>query len=146
MIAPRRSRIVAVVGGSGAGKSWFIQRLCELLGDKAGHLQLDDFYLDRSTLPLARRVRINFDEPGAIDWKWAERVLLEELRLFPASVRARSALAMLYAATGREADVARAIDEMLAASPGPSTFARAAELWDMFGRPDRAREIRARRR
>jgi tetratricopeptide (TPR) repeat protein len=76
----------------------------------------------------------------------AERVLLEELQLFPASVRARSALAMLYAATGREADVTRAIDEMLAASPGPSTFARAAELWEMFGRPDRAREVRARRR
>lgn len=77
MIAPRRSRLIAVVGGSGAGKGWFIARLCELLGDKAGHLQLDDFYLDRSNLPMARRGRINFDEPSAIDWKWAERVLLD---------------------------------------------------------------------
>jgi uridine kinase len=77
MIAPRQSRLVAVVGGSGAGKSWFIQRICELLGEKAGHLQLDDFYRDRSKLPLARRARVNFDEPRAIDWRYAERVLLD---------------------------------------------------------------------
>jgi uridine kinase len=77
MIASRRSRLVAVVGGSGAGKGWFITRVCELLGDKAGHLQLDDFYHDRSTLPAAKRERINFDAPRAIDWKSAERVLLD---------------------------------------------------------------------
>src|SRR3954466_13568294 len=77
MIAPRSNRLVAVVGGSGAGKGWFIGRLCELLGDKAGHLRLDDFYRDRSKLPLARRAQINFDEPRAIDWRWAERVLLD---------------------------------------------------------------------
>jgi uridine kinase len=77
MIASRRSRLVAVVGGSGAGKGWFIARLSELLGAKAGHLELDDFYLDRSALPPSRRGQINFDEPHAIDWKWAERVLLD---------------------------------------------------------------------
>ncbi|MDO8543317.1 MAG: uridine kinase [Opitutaceae bacterium] len=70
-----RVQLIAVVGGSAAGKGWVVSRLCRLLGDKAAHLQLDDFYRDRSHLPPARRARINFDVPHAIDWPWTERVL-----------------------------------------------------------------------
>ncbi len=68
-------QLIAVVGGSGAGKGWFVERLCRLLGDRASHLQLDDFYRDRSHLSPARRARLNFDIPGAIDWDEAEQVL-----------------------------------------------------------------------
>lgn len=71
-----RNHLIAIVGGSGAGKSWLVEKLCAVLGDRAGHLQLDDFYLDQSALPLAERARINFDEPGTIDWALAENVLL----------------------------------------------------------------------
>jgi uridine kinase len=67
--------LIAVVGGSGAGKGWLVERVCRLVGSDACHLQLDDFYRDRSHLPLQRRARINFDAPRAIDWTWAERVL-----------------------------------------------------------------------
>ena len=67
--------LIAVAGGSGAGKSWLVERLCRLLGDKATHLQLDHFYRDRSHLPLSRRAKINFDVPDAIDWDEAARVL-----------------------------------------------------------------------
>jgi len=77
MIAPRGSRLIAIVGGSGAGKSWLVARLCELLGDKACHLELDDFYRDCSALPPARRARVNFDIPHAIDWHAAERALFD---------------------------------------------------------------------
>lgn len=75
MMDARRTQLVAVVGGSGAGKSWLIARLCTLLGDKACHLQLDDFYRDRSALPPSRRARVNFDVPHAIDWDWAAQAL-----------------------------------------------------------------------
>lgn len=68
-------KLVAVVGGSGAGKGWLIHQLSQILGDKIGHLQLDDFYRDRSHLPAPLRGRTNFDVPQAIDWEWAERVL-----------------------------------------------------------------------
>ncbi len=68
-------RLIAVVGGSGAGKSWLAGRLCRLCRGHAGHLSLDCFYRDRSDLPPARRDRLNFDQPGAIDWAEAERVL-----------------------------------------------------------------------
>jgi uridine kinase len=67
--------LVAIVGGSGAGKSWVADQLKDLLGPLAARLSLDDFYRDRSHLPFARRARINYDHPRAIDWVAAERVL-----------------------------------------------------------------------
>lgn len=67
--------LIAVVGGSGAGKGWFVDRLCRVLGERAGHLQLDDFYRDLSHLAPSQRAQQNFDVPDAIDWPWAERVL-----------------------------------------------------------------------
>jgi uridine kinase len=75
MTAAHRVQLIAVVGGSGAGKGWFVERLCRVLGDKACHLELDDFYRDLSHLPLSVRAAQNFDVPDAIDWEWAQRVL-----------------------------------------------------------------------
>lgn len=69
------SLVLAVVGGSGSGKTWLVDRLCRVLGDKACRLSLDDFYRDRSHLPPARRARLNFDVPTAIDWEDAHRAL-----------------------------------------------------------------------
>jgi uridine kinase len=68
-------QLVAVVGGSGAGKGWLVLRLCRLLGDRACHLQLDDFYRDQSHLPMSSRAGVNFDHPDAIDWDAVQRVL-----------------------------------------------------------------------
>jgi uridine kinase len=67
---------VAVVGGSGSGKGWFVERACRVLGDKATHLQLDHFYRDRSHLPMARRAQLNYDIPEAIDWIQVQHVLV----------------------------------------------------------------------
>jgi uridine kinase len=75
MSRPHSVHLIAVVGGSGAGKGWFVERICRLLGEMACHLQLDDFYRDLSHLPLAQRAQQNFDVPDAIDWTQAERVL-----------------------------------------------------------------------
>ncbi len=64
----QRNYLVAIVGGSGAGKTWLAQRLAALLPDQALSLSLDDFYRDRSHLSMKRRDRLNFDHPAAIDW------------------------------------------------------------------------------
>lgn len=66
---------MAIVGGSGAGKSWLAERLHEALGAKATRFSLDDFYRDRSNLALARRDRLNFDHPRSIAWSEVEAVL-----------------------------------------------------------------------
>lgn len=60
--------LVAIVGGSGAGKSWLADKLHAALGRDAARLSLDDFYRDRSKLSPGQRARINFDHPRAIDW------------------------------------------------------------------------------
>jgi uridine kinase len=67
--------MIAIVGGTGAGKGWMAGRLCKLLGEHACRLSLDDFYRDRSHLAPARRARVNFDIPRAIDWSCAKQVL-----------------------------------------------------------------------
>ncbi len=74
----------------------------------------------------------------------AEPYLLEEVRLFPYNTRARAGLAMLYRAMGRNAESERAIDEMLRVSPTPETRIVAAQLWTMFGEPEKARRVRIR--
>jgi uridine kinase len=71
---------VGIVGGSGSGKSWLGGKLQSALAPLAASLSLDDFYRDRSHLPLARRARLNFDHPSAIDWAELERVLSVLLR------------------------------------------------------------------
>jgi uridine kinase len=60
--------LIAITGGSGSGKTWLVNKLKRRLGREAGRLSLDDFYRDLSDLPPARRARVNFDDPGAIDW------------------------------------------------------------------------------
>lgn len=70
-------KLVAIVGGSGAGKGWLVRSLCARLGPRARHLELDHFYRDRSHLPLRRRAQLNYDTPDAIDWDEVERVLCD---------------------------------------------------------------------
>jgi uridine kinase len=69
--------LVAIVGGSGSGKSWLAGKLKSLLGRQAATLSLDDFYRDRSHLSANRRARLNFDDPQAIEWEIFEKTLRE---------------------------------------------------------------------
>ena len=79
MKTDRAPLFVAIVGGSGSGKTWLAQRLHAALGRKAGRLSLDDFYRDQSHVTPAVRARINFDHPRAIDWERLESVLRDLL-------------------------------------------------------------------
>ena len=77
---------VAVVGGSGSGKTWLAEKLAITLAPRAARLSLDDFYRDLSPLPLAERERVNFDNPAAIDW--------EALRAVTSKMRVNESLAL----------------------------------------------------
>jgi uridine kinase len=70
---------VAIVGGSGAGKTWLAKKLQSALNPDAARLSLDDFYRDCSRIRPERRERMNFDHPRAIDWPEMEKVL-DDLR------------------------------------------------------------------
>lgn len=71
-----KPHLIAIVGGSGAGKSWLAQQLEKAIGKKwIGRLSLDDFYKDRSHLTETARNRINFDHPRAINWRDLEKTM-----------------------------------------------------------------------
>jgi uridine kinase len=73
--APCPPLLVAVVGGSGAGKTWLAKKLRAALDPDAAHFSLDDFYRDCSRIRPERRAKINFDHPRTIDWPAMEKVL-----------------------------------------------------------------------
>lgn len=75
MKAPRPPLLVAIVGGSGSGKTWLARRLEKLLAPGAVRFSQDDFYRDLTHLTMAQRVRVNFDHPHAIEWAALEAVL-----------------------------------------------------------------------
>ncbi len=70
---------IAIVGGSGSGKSWLADRLAAALQPNAVRLSLDNFYYDRSYLTPCRRRNLNFDHPRAVDWEGFEKVLRDLL-------------------------------------------------------------------
>ena len=76
----------------------------------------------------------------------AEQLFKEELALFPTHVRARAGLAMLYKAGGRDAEAARMVDEIVRVAPTREGYDTAAQLWTMFGEPERAATVRQRMR
>lgn len=61
-------RQIAVIGGSGSGKSWLAKRLARAFAPHSACVSLDDFYRDLAHLPLPARAATNFDDPAAIDW------------------------------------------------------------------------------
>ena len=114
----------------------FAQALPHLLEAREGYakraLQTADlhFYIGDSLARLER-------------YREAEPFLREELRLYPQNPRPYAGLAMLYQAQGRTADAERTIELMLKAAPTPPTYGTAAQLWRMFGQPQRASAVEA---
>ncbi len=76
-------------------------------------------------------------------YREAEPFFKEELRLYPQNTRASAGLAMLYQVTDRAPEADRVIQDMLKVAPNPDAYGRAADLYQMFGRPDRAAAVRA---
>jgi tetratricopeptide (TPR) repeat protein len=73
----------------------------------------------------------------------AERYFGAELSLFPNNLRARAGRAMLYRATGRDADSEKAIEDLLRIAPTREGYDLAAQLWGMFGEPRKAAAAKA---
>jgi uridine kinase len=59
---------IGIAGPSGSGKSYFAAKIAETLRSRVLRLSMDDYYRDRSDIPLAQRGTINYDHPDAIDF------------------------------------------------------------------------------
>jgi Flp pilus assembly protein TadD len=73
----------------------------------------------------------------------AEAHYREELKTFPRNVDVYSRLAMLYAATNRQEAVEDVLNELVAATPTPESYAVAARLWTIVGNRSRAEALRS---
>ena len=62
-----RPLLIAVVGGSGSGKTTVSRGIYDQLGLDAAFVDQDAYYKDLSHLPLERRMAVNFDHPDAFD-------------------------------------------------------------------------------
>jgi uridine kinase len=62
------SRLIAIAGMSGAGKTALTRALAERLADQAAVLALDSYYHPLDHLTEAERAERNFDHPEALDW------------------------------------------------------------------------------
>lgn len=64
--------ILGISGPTNAGKSYFTKKLkkyCNEMGITESTVSTDDFYLDRSTISMEERRKINYDEPASISKK-----------------------------------------------------------------------------
>jgi tetratricopeptide (TPR) repeat protein len=75
-------------------------------------------------------------------YREAEELFRAELALFPTHVRSRGGLAMLYKASGRDDEAHKMVEEIVRVSPTEEGIAVAAQLWTMFGEPQKAAALR----
>lgn len=71
------AKLILVGGGSASGKTYVINEVVKIVGEKnVVHFSIDDYYKDLTNLPLEERKKQNFDHPKAFDWK----LMVEQLK------------------------------------------------------------------
>jgi uridine kinase len=70
--SPAKPLIIGIAGGTGSGKSTVARRVAEALsggasGASVAFIDMDAYYKNFASLPLAERRRINWDHPDAFD-------------------------------------------------------------------------------
>ncbi|MCM1490460.1 MAG: uridine kinase [Muribaculum sp.] len=61
--------VIGIAGGTGSGKSTVVRKIIESLPkDEVAVLPQDCYYNDNHHIPLETRLKMNYDEPAAIEW------------------------------------------------------------------------------
>ncbi len=61
--------IIGIAGGTGSGKSTVVRKIIESLPkDEVAVMPQDCYYNDNHHIPLEERLKMNYDEPAAIEW------------------------------------------------------------------------------
>lgn len=69
--------IIGIAGGTGSGKTTVVNKIIDSFpAGEVAVMPQDSYYKDSSHVPPEERSKINFDEPGAIEWT----LLVEHLK------------------------------------------------------------------
>ena len=69
--------VIGIAGGTGSGKTTVVRKIVESFCDgEVAVIPQDSYYRDSSHLPLEERLKLNFDEPAAIEWE----LLVDQLK------------------------------------------------------------------
>jgi len=61
--------IIGIAGGTGSGKTTVVRRIVESLpSNEVAVIPQDCYYKDNHHIPLEERLKMNYDEPAAIEW------------------------------------------------------------------------------
>lgn len=61
--------IIGIAGGTGSGKTTVVRRIIDSLPkDEVAVIPQDCYYNDNHHIPLEERLKMNYDEPAAIEW------------------------------------------------------------------------------
>jgi len=63
------SKICAIAGGSGAGKTTLARMVHDLLTEDADHLAIDWYYRDLSHVSMEERRAVNYDHPDSLEFE-----------------------------------------------------------------------------
>ena len=62
--------IIVIAGGTGSGKTTVVRKIIQSLPEgEVTVIPQDSYYRDNSNLPLEERLKLNFDEPAAIEFE-----------------------------------------------------------------------------
>ena len=62
--------IIGIAGGTGSGKTTVVRKIIQSLPEgEVTIIPQDSYYRDNSDLPLEERLKLNFDEPAAIEFE-----------------------------------------------------------------------------
>ncbi|MDD5605864.1 MAG: uridine kinase [Patescibacteria group bacterium] len=67
MVRKIKPFLIGIAGGTGSGKSYIARALQKVDPKQVLILSHDNYYKDRSHIPLMQRKELNYDEPAAID-------------------------------------------------------------------------------
>ena len=62
--------IIGIAGGTGSGKTTVVRKIIQSLPEgEVTVIPQDSYYRDNSNIPLEERLKLNFDEPAAIEFE-----------------------------------------------------------------------------
>ncbi|OGB74875.1 uridine kinase [candidate division Kazan bacterium RIFCSPHIGHO2_01_FULL_49_10] len=67
MDEPIKPFLIAVAGGTGSGKTYIARKLQAIDPARISIVSHDNYYKDRSSVPIGDRKKLNYDEPAALD-------------------------------------------------------------------------------